>query len=81
MIETICSLAELMFQLLLKGHLQNLWMYVKNSLLLPSVSAGLGLIYQFDPVRVELNFGMPLTMLKGDGCRRGIQVGIGLDFL
>ncbi|TFK47553.1 hypothetical protein OE88DRAFT_1685927 [Heliocybe sulcata] len=47
----------------------------------PSVSVGLGLIYRFDPVRVEVNFGLPLVASKSDGYRRGFQVGMGLDFL
>ncbi|KAI0305258.1 surface antigen-domain-containing protein [Multifurca ochricompacta] len=47
----------------------------------PSVSAGVGLIYLFDPVRVELNFGVPLAARASDGTRRGVQVGIGLEFL
>ncbi|KAK2459610.1 hypothetical protein APHAL10511_008365 [Amanita phalloides] len=52
-----------------------------QSFLRPSISAGLGLIYRFDPIRVELNFGMPLVASKSDALRRGIQVGIGLEFL
>jgi outer membrane protein assembly factor BamA len=47
----------------------------------PSVSAGVGLIYHFDPVRVELNFGVPLAARASDGTRKGVQVGIGLEFL
>jgi len=47
----------------------------------PSVSAGVGLIYMFDPVRVELNFGVPLVARASDGVRKGVQVGIGLEFL
>lgn len=47
----------------------------------PSISAGVGLIYRFDPVRVEVNFGVPLVASKSDESRRGFQVGIGLDFL
>ncbi|KAH7911170.1 surface antigen-domain-containing protein [Hygrophoropsis aurantiaca] len=47
----------------------------------PSVSVGLGLIYRFDPVRVEVNFGVPLVASKSDGARKGFQVGIGLDLL
>ncbi|KAH9017087.1 surface antigen-domain-containing protein [Lactarius deliciosus] len=47
----------------------------------PSVSAGVGLIYLFDPVRVELNFGVPLAARASDGMRKGVQVGIGLEFL
>ena len=47
----------------------------------PSVAAGVGLIYLFDPVRVELNFGVPLAARASDGTRKGVQVGIGLEFL
>ena len=47
----------------------------------PSVSAGVGVIYHFDPVRVELNFGVPLAARASDGTRKGVQVGIGLEFL
>ncbi|KZT22770.1 hypothetical protein NEOLEDRAFT_1137574 [Neolentinus lepideus HHB14362 ss-1] len=47
----------------------------------PSVSVGVGLIYRFDPVRVEVNFGVPLVASSSDGYRRGFQVGMGLDFL
>ncbi|KAJ7637008.1 surface antigen-domain-containing protein [Roridomyces roridus] len=47
----------------------------------PSVSAGVGLIYNFDIARVELNFGLPLVASKSDGSRRGLQVGLGLEFL
>ncbi|KAK7059619.1 SAM50-like protein SPAC17C9.06 [Favolaschia claudopus] len=54
---------------------------VVASLSKPSVSAGIGLIYNFDPIRVEVNFGLPLLASKSDGSRRGFQVGIGLDFL
>jgi len=45
------------------------------------VSAGVGLIYLFDPVRAELNFGVPLAARASDGTRKGVQVGIGLEFL
>jgi outer membrane protein insertion porin family len=54
---------------------------VAASLSKPSVSAGIGLIYNFDPVRIEVNFGLPLVASKSDGSRRGFQVGIGLEFL
>ncbi|KAI0318083.1 surface antigen-domain-containing protein [Amylostereum chailletii] len=54
---------------------------IAESLSRPSVSAGLGLIYSFDPIRVELNFGVPLAARKSDGFRRGLQVGMGLEFL
>ncbi|KAG5725897.1 SAM50-like protein SpAC17C9.06 [Termitomyces sp. T112] len=47
----------------------------------PSVSVGVGMIYRFEPVRVEVNFGVPLITSKSDGSRRGLQVGMGLEFL
>ena len=47
----------------------------------PSISVGLGLIYRFDPVRVEVNFGVPLVASKSDGSRKGVEVGMGLEFL
>ncbi|KAG8935261.1 hypothetical protein FRC02_008396 [Tulasnella sp. 418] len=54
---------------------------VKATISRPSVSAGVGLIYRFDPVRVELNFGVPLVASKTDAVRKGFQVGMGLEFL
>ncbi|PBK71716.1 mitochondrial protein [Armillaria solidipes] len=54
---------------------------IKDTVTRPSVSAGVGLIYKFDPVRVEVNVGVPLMASRSDGTRRGVQVGIGLEFL
>ncbi|KAJ7033195.1 surface antigen-domain-containing protein [Mycena alexandri] len=54
---------------------------ISASLSKPSVSVGIGLIYNFDPARIELNFGLPLLASKSDGSRRGFQVGLGLEFL
>ncbi|ETW75963.1 hypothetical protein HETIRDRAFT_461096 [Heterobasidion irregulare TC 32-1] len=47
----------------------------------PSVSVGVGLVYLFDPLKVELNFGVPLVAARSDGCRKGFQIGMGLEFL
>ncbi|TRM69340.1 surface antigen-domain-containing protein [Schizophyllum amplum] len=47
----------------------------------PAVSVGLGLVYRFDPVRIELNFGVPLVASESDATRKGLQVGMGLEFL
>lgn len=47
----------------------------------PSVSAGFGLMYRHSIVRVELNVGVPLTAHASDGARRGLQFGLGLNFL
>ncbi|KIY62787.1 mitochondrial protein [Cylindrobasidium torrendii FP15055 ss-10] len=60
-----------------KSLLQN----VGTTIARPSISAGVGLIYRFDPVRVELNLGVPLVASQSDNMRRGIQVGMGLEFL
>ena len=46
----------------------------------PSIGVGLGLIYRTPIGRVELNFGMPITMRQGDWARKGFQFGIGVDF-
>ena len=54
---------------------------VLSSISKPSISAGVGLVYKLDPVRVEVNFGVPLVASKSDGVWKGFQVGIGLDFL
>ncbi|KAJ6565271.1 hypothetical protein DFH09DRAFT_1474752 [Mycena vulgaris] len=43
----------------------------------PSISAGVGLTCAFDPARIELNFGLPLTVSKGEGGRRGDELGVG----
>lgn len=47
----------------------------------PAVSAGLGLMYKHSIVRLEFNVGMPIAAHKGDGVRKGFQVGLGLHFL
>ena len=47
----------------------------------PSASAGLGLRFQQGPIRLELNFGLPIMARCGDGLRKGLQFGIGIDFL
>lgn len=47
----------------------------------PSISAGVGIVYRLEPVRVEMNFGVPLVASKGEGARKGFQLGIGLEFL
>lgn len=54
---------------------------VQESISRPSISAGLGIVYRFDPLRVEVNFGVPLVASKSDGHRRGLEVGIGVNFL
>ncbi|CAO3585383.1 unnamed protein product [Absidia cylindrospora] len=47
----------------------------------PSVAVGLGLIYRHSIARLELNYCVPLTAARGDQVHRGLQFGIGLNFL
>jgi outer membrane protein insertion porin family len=47
----------------------------------PNLSAGFGLLYRLDPIRIEVNLALPLVGRKGEGWARGLGVGIGLEFL
>lgn len=47
----------------------------------PAISAGFGIMYRHPIVRAELNFGMPIAAHKGDGVRKGLQIGLGVHFL
>jgi len=48
---------------------------------LPSVAAGVGLVYAHPVARFELNFSLPLVLRKGEEGRKGLQVGVGINFL
>lgn len=48
---------------------------------LPSISAGVGLVYAHPVARFELNFSLPLVIRKGEDARKGVQFGIGINFL
>jgi outer membrane protein insertion porin family len=48
---------------------------------LPSMSAGVGLVYAHPVARFELNFSLPLVTRKGEEGRKGLQFGIGIDYL
>ncbi|RMZ88440.1 hypothetical protein DV736_g4330, partial [Chaetothyriales sp. CBS 134916] len=48
---------------------------------LPSTSAGVGLVYAHPVARFELNFSLPLVVRKGEDARKGLQFGIGINFL
>ena len=50
-------------------------------LLRPSASAGLGLVFRHPAARIEVSFCMPLVAGARDRTRKGLQFGIGLDFL
>ncbi|CAO3632961.1 unnamed protein product [Cunninghamella blakesleeana] len=47
----------------------------------PSSSVGFGLIYRHSIARLELNYCIPLTAARNDRIHRGLQFGIGLNFL
>ncbi|KAL8243589.1 hypothetical protein R6Q59_009847 [Mikania micrantha] len=48
---------------------------------LPSISAGVGLVYAHPAARFELNFSLPLVLRKGEEGRKGVQLGVGINFL
>ncbi|KAI1432532.1 outer membrane protein, OMP85 family [Xylaria sp. CBS 124048] len=48
---------------------------------LPSISAGFGVVYAHSVARFELNFSLPLVTRMGEESRKGLQVGIGINFL
>ena len=48
---------------------------------LPSLAAGIGLVYVHPVARFELNFSLPLVLRKGEEGRKGLQFGIGINFL
>ncbi|CAI7656294.1 unnamed protein product [Penicillium discolor] len=48
---------------------------------LPSVAAGFGIVYAHPVARFELNFSLPLALRKGEEGRKGLQLGIGINFL
>ncbi|KAK3294942.1 surface antigen-domain-containing protein [Chaetomium fimeti] len=48
---------------------------------LPSLAAGVGLVYAHPVARFELNFSLPLVLRKGEEGRKGLQVGVGINFL
>ena len=48
---------------------------------LPSIAAGVGLVYAHPAARLELNFTLPLVLRKGEDARKGLQFGIGINML
>jgi len=47
---------------------------------LPSIAAGIGLVYAHPIARFELNFCLPLVKRSGERGRKGLQLGIGINF-
>lgn len=48
---------------------------------LPSMAAGFGVVYAHPVARFELNFSLPLVLRKGEEGRKGLQFGVGINFL
>ncbi|KAH8649092.1 mitochondrial outer membrane protein [Xylariales sp. PMI_506] len=48
---------------------------------LPSLAAGVGLVYAHPVARFELNFSLPLVLRRGEEARKGLSVGVGINFL
>ncbi|MCJ1310761.1 hypothetical protein MMC25_004428 [Agyrium rufum] len=48
---------------------------------LPSMAAGIGLVYAHPVARFELNFLMPIVVRKGEEGRKGLQFGVGINLL
>jgi outer membrane protein insertion porin family len=48
---------------------------------LPTMSAGIGLVYAHPVARFELNLSLPLVVRKHEEARKGVSFGIGINFL
>ena len=48
---------------------------------LPSIAAGVGLVYAHPVARFELNFSLPLVIRKGEDARKGVSFGVGINML
>jgi outer membrane protein insertion porin family len=48
---------------------------------LPSLAAGFGIVYAHPVARFELNFTLPLVLRRGEEGRKGLQFGVGINFL
>lgn len=57
-----------------KNRLSPLWQS-------PSVSTGVGLAVRFSILRLEVNYCLPLVVTGTDSYKRGLQFGVGLQFL
>lgn len=63
------------------GYLGSLQSTTLKDILNPSIAAGLGLCYASPQARFELNIGMPLVARSGEWFQKGLQFGVGLEFL
>ncbi|UNI22745.1 hypothetical protein JDV02_008607 [Purpureocillium takamizusanense] len=47
----------------------------------PTMAAGVGLVYAHPVARFELNFSLPLVLRRGEIGTKGLQLGVGINFL
>ena len=47
----------------------------------PSLAAGVGVVYAHPVARFEMNFSLPLILRRGEEGRKGLQFGVGINFL
>ncbi len=47
----------------------------------PTMAAGVGLVYAHPVARFELNFSLPLVLRRGEVGTKGLQLGVGINFL
>lgn len=48
---------------------------------LPSTAVGLGVVYAHPMARLEINFSLPWIVRKDEQARKGLTLGVGLDFM
>ncbi|XMA10223.1 hypothetical protein WAI453_003014 [Rhynchosporium graminicola] len=48
---------------------------------MPSLAAGVGVVYAHPVARFEMNFSLPLVVRRGEEGRKGLQFGVGINFL
>jgi outer membrane protein insertion porin family len=48
---------------------------------IPSLAAGVGVVYAHPVARFELNFSLPLVVRRGEDARKGLQFGVGINFM
>ncbi|KAI9778883.1 MAG: hypothetical protein M1839_007846 [Geoglossum umbratile] len=48
---------------------------------LPCLAAGVGIVYAHQVARFELNFSLPLVLRRGEEGRKGLSLGVGVNFL
>lgn len=48
---------------------------------LPSMAAGVGIVYAHPVARFELNFSLPVVVRRGEDARKGVSFGVGINML